>query len=192
MRFGRAFVAGLRRLIHRREAELEIDEELRSYLQNAAEELMRRGMSYEDAWRRARAEMGRTEAVKEQVRSAGWENLLESAWQDIRFACRQWRRNPGFTALGIGTLPLGITANSTIISWISSTLLNPIPGVVQTRDMVTILRGERSEHPAPPFFRTRIMLTCGTARAVSPASWPITTTTWRSPDPASRSESMGP
>lgn len=78
-------------------------------------------------------------------------NNLQGMLQAVRHRLRQWRRNPGFTALAIGTLALGITANSTIISWISSTLFNPIPGVVQTGDMVTIMRGERSEHPTPPF-----------------------------------------
>jgi predicted permease len=46
---------------------------------------------------------------------------------------------------------LGITANATIFSWINSTLLNPIPGVERTSDLVTVMRGERSEHPTPPF-----------------------------------------
>ena len=48
-------------------------------------------------------------------------------------------------------LALGIAANSTIFSWINSTLLNPIPGIAHTRNMITIMRGERSEHPTPPF-----------------------------------------
>ena len=42
-------------------------------------------------------------------------------------------------------------ANSTIFSWINSTLFNPIPGVAHTGNMITIMRGERSEHPTPPF-----------------------------------------
>jgi hypothetical protein len=45
----------------------------------------------------------------------------------------------------------GIAANLTIFSWINSTLLNPIPGIAHTSDMITIMRGERSEHPTPPF-----------------------------------------
>lgn len=58
---------------------------------------------------------------------------------------------PGFTALAVVTLALGICTNTTIFSWISSTLLNPIPGVAHTSEMVTVMRGERSEHPSPPF-----------------------------------------
>jgi predicted permease len=71
--------------------------------------------------------------------------------QDLRQALRQLRTNPEFTAVAVVTLALGIAANSTIFSWINSTLLDPIPGVARTGDMFTVMRGERSEHPTPPF-----------------------------------------
>ncbi len=69
---------------------------------------------------------------------------------DIRYAVRQLRRAPGFALTAVLTLAMGIGANSTILSWISSTLFNPIPGVTNTGNMLTIQRGERSEHAAPP------------------------------------------
>jgi predicted permease len=77
--------------------------------------------------------------------------LFRDLLRDLQFALRQLRNNPGFSLLAVGTLALGIAANITIFSWINSTLLDPIPGVAHTRDMITIMRGERSEHPTPPF-----------------------------------------
>jgi predicted permease len=77
--------------------------------------------------------------------------LLQNLLQDVHYALRQLRKSPGFVALAVGTLALGIAANSTIASWIRSTLFNPIPGAAQTGQMLTIMRGDRSEHPGPPF-----------------------------------------
>lgn len=76
---------------------------------------------------------------------------MKNLWSDVRYALRQLRGSPGFALTAILTLTLGIGANSTILSWISSTLFNPIPGVAYNGKMITIQRGERSEHPAPPF-----------------------------------------
>ncbi len=74
------------------------------------------------------------------------------AWiRDARFGLRVLTKSPGLPALAVITLALGIAANSTIFSWINSTLLNPIPGVSHTGDLVTVMRGERSDHPTPPF-----------------------------------------
>jgi predicted permease len=77
--------------------------------------------------------------------------LFRDLLRDLQFALRQLRKNPGFSLLAVGTLALGIAANITIFSWINSTLLDPIPGVAHTSKMITIMRGERSEHPTPPF-----------------------------------------
>ena len=76
--------------------------------------------------------------------------MIENLLREARTALRQLRKNPGFTALAVVTLALGIAANSTIFSWIEATLLQPIPGARTDGRMITLERGERSEHPSPP------------------------------------------
>jgi putative ABC transport system permease protein len=118
---------GLRGLFRKEQVEREMDEELRGYLDAAANEKMRRGMSREEALRAARIEMGGAESVKEQVRAASWESLVETLWQDLKFGLRLLRFNPAFAAAAILSLALGIGANTAIFQLLDAVRLRTLP-----------------------------------------------------------------
>ena len=122
-----SMVAGIRALFRRKQVEQEMDEELRGYLDAAVQERMRLGMNQEQALRAARVEMGSMDAVKEEIRSIGWESSVESLWQDIRYGFRQLKRNPGFTVVVVLTLALGIGVNSTVFSVLNGLFLRGLP-----------------------------------------------------------------
>ena len=71
--------------------------------------------------------------------------------QDVRFALRQLRKSPGFTIAAIAMLAVAICANSTIFSWINGTMLHPVPAGRDTGSLVSVMRGQWSVTPSPPF-----------------------------------------
>jgi len=144
-------VSFFRNVTGRQKDELDIAAELNAHLDLLIEEKLRSGMKPGEAERAARIELGGVEQVKEQVRDVRTGAWLDKLAQDCRFALRMSRKNPGFTAIVVLTLALGIAANTTVLNWISATLLNPIPGVAHTSDLVTVARGDLSDHPTPPF-----------------------------------------
>jgi len=117
----------LRNLFSIRRVEVDLDEEVRSHLELLTEENIRAGMSPKEAQRAARIELGGIEQVKEQVREERIGNWLHSVMSDCRFGVRQLRKNPGFTAVAILTLALGIGANTAVFSVVESVLLRPLP-----------------------------------------------------------------
>jgi hypothetical protein len=123
----RAVAEGFRSLFRKKQAERELDEELRGFLEMAAEEKIKQGMNPKDALRAVRLERGNLEVTKELVRAAGWESLLETCWQDLRFGLRMLRKSPGFSAAAILTLALGIGANTAIFGLVDSAFLRGLP-----------------------------------------------------------------
>jgi predicted permease len=74
---------------------------------------------------------------------------MTSFWQDVRYSLRMIAKAPGYAAIAILTLALGIGANTTIFTWINSTLLNPIPGLASPSEVVALSLGKPGDNPFP-------------------------------------------
>jgi hypothetical protein len=112
----RSVAGGLRSLFRKAQVDRELHEELSSFLEMATEEKMKQGMSRKDALRAGRLERGSLELAREVVHSATLESFVETCLQDLRFAARMLRKNPGFTAAAVVAIALGVGINVGIFS----------------------------------------------------------------------------
>ena len=106
--------------------EKDLDDELRFHLEMLAEENGQKGMAPEDALNAARRSFGGVEQAKESYRDVRGLPLLESLIQDLRFGTRILRRNPGFTAVAVLTLALGIGVCTGVFSVVYAVIMRPL------------------------------------------------------------------
>ena len=153
MTFFRSLRRGARALVRGRDNDREIADEVQSFVDEAADEYERGGMSRAAAVRAATIDVGTRTAAREEIRSFGWEHRIETVVADLRYALRRLQRSPGFTLIAATTFALGIGAATAIFSAISPILIQPLPFPEASR-VVTLDDRNAMGAPMPVTFGT--------------------------------------
>lgn len=140
----------LRLRLHPERADRELRDELRDHLERQIKENIAHGMSAEDARFSAIHAMGGITQIEQQCRDARGGNLIEDFVQDLRYGFRQLLRSPGFSALAILCLTLGIGANAAVFSWVEGILFRPYPAVTHQEKLVALAGTARGESGPTP------------------------------------------
>ncbi|MDE3181588.1 MAG: ABC transporter permease, partial [Acidobacteriota bacterium] len=139
----------LRSLFRNSRVERELSDELRFHLEQLTAQKVAKGMTPEEARYAALRELGGVEQIKEKCRDMRRVNFVQDLIQDIGYGLRQLRRNPGFTAVAVITLALGIGVNTTIFTFVSTLLLNPPAGVEEPSELFALWN--RLPHGEPKY-----------------------------------------